>query len=48
MDLYESAIYEAKQQGYIQEEALAYERAGEFYQSLNRTEIAQLYMKNAR
>ncbi len=47
MDLYESAISEAKKQGYIQEAALAYERAPEFYQSLNRTEIAQLYIKNA-
>ncbi|MBD2494303.1 ATP-binding sensor histidine kinase [Nostoc sp. FACHB-280] len=46
-DFYEKAIQGAKKQGFIQEEALAYERAAEFYLSIAREEIGQLYMKNA-
>ncbi|MGF1490756.1 MAG: AAA family ATPase [Prochloraceae cyanobacterium] len=46
-ELYEKAIQGAKQQEYIQEEALAYELAAEFYLSLGREEIAKLYLKNA-
>lgn len=47
MEYYDRAIQGARVQGYIQEEALAYERAAEFYLALGRKEIAQLYMKNA-
>ncbi|BBD60732.1 serine/threonine protein kinase and signal transduction histidine kinase [Nostoc sp. HK-01] len=46
-DFYEKAIQGAKKQGFINEEALTYERAAEFYLSLAREEIGQLYMKNA-
>lgn len=46
-EFYEKAIQGAKKQGFIHEEALAYERAAEFYLSLAREEIGQLYMKNA-
>ncbi|MBD2016290.1 AAA family ATPase [Microcoleus sp. FACHB-53] len=46
-ELYARAIRGAKEQGYIHEEALAYERAAEFYLSLGRAEIGQFYMKNA-
>ena len=46
-ELYERAIRGAKEQGYIHDEALAYERAAEFYISLGREEIGKLYMKNA-
>ena len=38
MDLYDRAIAGAAKNGYIQEEALAYELAGEFYQSLGKTD----------
>lgn len=47
MEYYERAIKGAKEQGYIQEEALAYELAAEFYLSLERIEIAQTYMTKA-
>jgi tetratricopeptide (TPR) repeat protein len=47
MDYYDRAIRGASKQGYIQEEAIAYERAAEFYLSLGREEIGQFYMKNA-
>ena len=47
MDDYDHAIQGAREHGYIQEEALAYERAAEFYLSLNRVEIAQTYMTKA-
>lgn len=47
MDDYDHAIQGARKHGYIQEEALAYERAAEFYLSLNRVEIAQTYMNKA-
>lgn len=47
MDDYDHAIQGAREYGYIQEEALAYERAAEFYLSLNRVEIAQTYMTKA-
>ncbi|MDJ0725188.1 MAG: AAA family ATPase [Prochloraceae cyanobacterium] len=46
-ELYEKAIEGAKKQGYIQEEALAYERAAEFYLDRGREEISKLYLKNA-
>jgi predicted ATPase/signal transduction histidine kinase/tRNA A-37 threonylcarbamoyl transferase component Bud32 len=47
MQLYDDAIQGARAQQYIQEEALAYERAAEFYQALGREEIAQSYMSKA-
>ena len=47
MELYDRAIKGAREQGFIHEEALAYERAAEFYLSLGREEIGQFYLKNA-
>jgi len=47
MEHYDSAIRGAREQGFIHEEAIAYERAAEFYFSLGRDEIGQLYLKNA-
>jgi predicted ATPase/signal transduction histidine kinase len=47
MELYDRAIKGARQQGFIHEEALAYERAAEFYLAISREEIGQLYLKNA-
>ncbi|WP_202225222.1 AAA family ATPase [Okeania sp. KiyG1] len=47
MEYYDCAIRGAKDQGYIQDEALAYERAAEFYLSLGREEIATTYMSKA-
>jgi predicted ATPase/signal transduction histidine kinase/CheY-like chemotaxis protein len=45
--LYDRAIRGARKQGHIHEEAIAYERAAEFYLSIGREEIGQFYMKNA-
>ncbi|MEG3842579.1 AAA family ATPase [Microcoleus sp. herbarium14] len=47
MDLYDRAISAAAKNGYIQEEALAYELAGEFYQSLGKQIISQAYLTKA-
>jgi predicted ATPase/signal transduction histidine kinase/serine/threonine protein kinase len=47
MDYYDRAITGAKEQGYIQEEALASELAGEFYFSLGRDKFAQIYLTQA-
>ncbi|MGM3309390.1 ATP-binding sensor histidine kinase [Anabaena sp. WFMT] len=47
MEYYDQAIRGANNNGYIQEEALAYERAAEFYLALGRNEFASLYMKKA-
>jgi len=47
MEFYDRAIHGARKQEYIQEEALAYERAAEFYLALGRQEIAQTYMTRA-
>ncbi len=44
---YEKAIQGAKTYEFVHEEALAYERAAEFYLALGREEIGQLYLKNA-
>jgi GAF domain-containing protein len=44
MELYDRAIQGARKQGYLHEEALAYERAAEFYFSLGREEIGETYM----
>ncbi len=47
MDYYDRAIQGASQYGYIQEEALANEKAAEFYLALGRQEIAPIYMRKA-
>ncbi|MEH2072480.1 MAG: AAA family ATPase [Nostoc sp.] len=46
-ELYEKAIQGAKKSEFIHEEAIAYERAAEFYFSLGREEIGRLYLRNA-
>ncbi|NER06329.1 MAG: GAF domain-containing protein, partial [Okeania sp. SIO3C4] len=46
-EFYEKAIQGAKKYEFIHEEALAYERAAEFYLALGREEIGQLYLRNA-
>ncbi|AFZ04560.1 AAA family ATPase [Calothrix sp. PCC 6303] len=46
-ELYEKAIQGAKKHEFIHEEAIAYERAAEFYLSLGREEIGRLYLRNA-
>jgi len=47
MSHYERAIQGAKENDYIQEEALAYELAARFYLSWNKETIAQVYLTNA-
>ncbi|MBE9193404.1 AAA family ATPase [Gloeocapsopsis crepidinum LEGE 06123] len=47
MEYYDRAIASAKEQGYIQVEAIACERAAEFYLSLGRKKIARMYMIDA-
>ncbi|MEG5235734.1 protein kinase domain-containing protein [Microcoleus sp. AT9b-C3] len=47
MDLYDHAIDGAAKNGYIQEEALAYELAGEFYQALGKEIVYQAYLTKA-
>ncbi|WP_336230867.1 ATP-binding protein [Scytonema sp. PRP1] len=47
MDFYERAIKGARDNEYIQEEALAYELAAEFYEARGMEEFAQLYMTKA-
>ncbi|OCQ98472.1 hypothetical protein BCD67_07880, partial [Oscillatoriales cyanobacterium USR001] len=47
MDLYDRAITGAKNNGYIQEEALANELAGEFYLNWGKEKIATIYMQEA-
>ena len=46
-EFYEKAIQGAKKYEFIHEEAIAYERASEFYFSLDREEIGKLYLRNA-
>ncbi|MGK7942402.1 MAG: AAA family ATPase [Crocosphaera sp.] len=46
-ELYEKAIQGAKTYEFLHEEALAYERASEFYLALGREEIGQFYLRNA-
>ncbi|BAY26478.1 serine/threonine protein kinase and signal transduction histidine kinase with GAF and PAS/PAC sensor [Calothrix sp. NIES-2100] len=46
-EFYEQAIQGAKQNEYIQEEALAYELAAKFYLARGRGKFAQTYMKEA-
>jgi len=47
MELYDRAIAGAAKNGYIQEEALAYELAGEFYQALGKEIVSQAYLTKA-
>ncbi|PRQ02674.1 trifunctional serine/threonine-protein kinase/ATP-binding protein/sensor histidine kinase [Enhygromyxa salina] len=47
MDDYDRAIEGARVQGFLQEEALAHERAGDFYQRLDRDRIARIYLRSA-
>ena len=47
MDMYGRAIRGAKEQGYPQEEALAYEREATFYLELGRDDLAMLCMTKA-
>ena len=47
MELYDRAIAGAKDAGYIQEEALANERAALFYLALGREKVARAYMTDA-
>ncbi|NEP09821.1 MAG: GAF domain-containing protein [Symploca sp. SIO2C1] len=46
-EFYEKAIQGAKKYEFLHEEALAYERASEFYLALGREEIGQFYLRNA-
>ncbi|MEH2341281.1 MAG: AAA family ATPase [Nostoc sp.] len=46
-EFYEQAIIGAKENEYVQEEALAYELAAKFYLSRGREKIARTYMKEA-
>ena len=47
MEMYDKAIALAKENEYINEEALAHELAAKFYLSLGKETIAQAYMQNA-
>ena len=47
MEYYDRAIYEAQENDYIQEAALANERAAEFYLALGKFKIAQAYIWEA-
>ncbi|MEG4626663.1 AAA family ATPase [Microcoleus sp. w1-18aA5] len=47
MELYDRAIEGAAKNGYIQEEALAYELAGDFYQALGKEIVSQAYLTKA-
>ena len=46
--LYEQAIRSAREQGFVQNEGLAYELAARFYARRGFPQIAQLYLQNAR
>jgi len=46
-EFYEQAIQGARDNSYLQEEALAYELAAKFYLSRGREKFAQIYMKEA-
>ncbi|WP_251960426.1 trifunctional serine/threonine-protein kinase/ATP-binding protein/sensor histidine kinase [Nostoc commune] len=47
MDYYETSIAKSQENGFLQEEALAYELAGKFYQSLGKELIHQTYITKA-
>ncbi|NEQ36806.1 MAG: AAA family ATPase [Okeania sp. SIO3I5] len=46
-ELYDRAIEGAEKYEFIHEEALAYERAAEFYFALDRKKVGQFYLRNA-
>ena len=46
--LYERAIRSARDNGFVNNEAIAYERASAFYRSCGFDQIADLYLRNAR
>lgn len=46
--LYEQAIHSARDNGFVHNEAIAYERASEFYRARGFNQIADLYLRNAR
>ena len=48
MDLYERAITSARANGFVHNEALAYELAARFYAARGLEEFAHLYLRNAR
>ena len=48
MDLYDQAAVSARKGGFLQQEALAAERAGEFWLFRKKPHIAAVYMNNAR
>src|SRR5262249_2391271 len=48
MDLYERAIASARANGFVHNEALAYELASRFYADRGFEEVAHLYLGNAR
>jgi GAF domain-containing protein len=48
MRLYEEAISQARENGFIQSEALAYEVASEFYRARGVEAVAQVYLREAR
>ncbi|MEH2195795.1 MAG: AAA family ATPase [Nostoc sp.] len=47
MDYYENSIAKSQENGFLQEEALGYELAGKFYQSLGKELIHQTYITKA-
>jgi len=46
--LYERAIHSARDNGFVKNEAMAYERASDFYRARGFSQIADLYLRNAR
>ena len=46
--LYEQAIHSARDNGFVHNEAIAYERASYFYRARGFNQIADLYLRNAR
>jgi PAS domain S-box-containing protein len=46
--LYEQAIHSSRDNGFVNNEAIAYERASEFYRARGFSQIADLYLRNAR
>jgi PAS domain S-box-containing protein len=48
MDLYEQALRSAKANGFVHDEALAYERAAALHRERGFDEFAELYLRNAR
>src|SRR6185436_8225840 len=48
MDLYENAIRSARDNGFVQQEALAFELAAQFYAARGLATFADAYLRNAR